>query len=58
MIYIYTLNYIVDNNLGFVKGIVKNMVFRRFVHLLVPFIENYRYGENMIANPNYKKKSL
>jgi hypothetical protein len=31
------------------------MVFRGFVHLPVLFIEKYRYGDNRVANQNYKK---
>jgi hypothetical protein len=31
------------------------MVFRRFVHFPVLFIEKYRYGENRVANANFKK---
>jgi hypothetical protein len=29
------------------------MIFRHFVHLAV--LEKYRYGENSVAKPNYKK---
>jgi hypothetical protein len=31
------------------------MVFRRFVHFPVLFIEKYRHGENRVGNPNFEK---
>jgi hypothetical protein len=34
------------------------MVFRRFVHVLILFIEKYRYVENRVAKSNYKKSLL
>jgi hypothetical protein len=30
-------------------------MFRRFVHFPVLYIEKYRYDENRVANPNFKK---
>jgi hypothetical protein len=36
------------------------MAFRRIVHFVVIFIQKYRYqyGENRVANPNWKKFTL